>query len=225
MKYTRKKTKKIFGVGSNDADCAVYSAIDGKPVTCPFYRSWKQMLRRCYSKKWCARAPSYIGCSVTKEWHSFMAFRNWMSKQNWHGKQLDKDIIEPKNKVYGPETCMFVPQHINLLLRDNKRGICPRGICPRGVNYVVNKEKYRAQLRIKNKTTHLGYYSTPEEAHEDYCLAKADYIESFFPELKGEDPRLIPALQRHADNFRKKSREQSAHSNQNQNKTKQHHHE
>jgi len=213
MKHTKKN--QVFGIGINDADYVVNPRINGKQVGCPFYSTWKQMLRRCYSKKWCARAPSYIGCSVTKEWHSFMTFRHWMSMQKWRGKQLDKDIIEPKNKVYGPETCMFVPQHINLLLRDNKRGICPCGICPRGVNYVAKNKKYRAQLRIKNKTTHLGYYSTPEEAHAVYCLAKADYIESLFPELTDEDPRLIPTLQRHADNFRKKYREQYAHSNQN----------
>ena len=222
MKYTRKKTKKIFGVGSNDADYAVYSAIDGKQVVCPLYKKWQSMLKRCYCKIELAKHPTYIGCSVTEEWHSFMAFRNWMSKQNWRGKQLDKDIIEPNNKVYGPETCMFVTASINVLLTDHQ---AKRGPWPQGVSSMKSHKKYVARLKIKSKPTHLGSYSTPEEAHAAYCLAKADYIESFFPELKGEDPRLIPALQRHADNFRKKSREQSAHSNQNQNKTKQHHHE
>ena len=143
-----------------------------------------------------------------------MNFKDWMAKQNWRGRHLDKDIIQANNKIYKPSACLFVPQHINLLLLDCK---ARRGLTPQGVDFYQRDKKYRARLSIHNTKKHLGTYKTPEEAHAAYCLAKADYIESLFTELKGEDPRLIPALQRHADNFRQKSREQAAHSNQNQN--------
>ena len=214
MKYTRKKTKKMCGVGINDAGYAIEQQIDGKRVSCPFYDTWKEMLRRCYSTKRLTQYPTYIGCSVTEEWHSFMAFRNWMSEQQWCDRQLDKDIIKPNNKVYSPDTCMFVTGQINNLLTNHK---AKRGLWPQGVSSMKSHKKYVARLKIKSKPTHLGSYSTPEEAHAAYCLAKADYIESLFPELTDEDPRLIPALQRHADNFRKKSRSVKATPTQNQN--------
>jgi len=215
MKSTRTRNKKVRGVGINDADYAIRPIIDGKQVPCPFYNTWQYMLQRCYNKKYHTRYPTYLGCSVTEEWHSFMAFRNWMSMQQWRGKQLDKDIIKPDNKVYGPDTCMFVSGAINTLLIDCK---ATRGRWPRGVCYdAVIKTPYKAGLKIKGKHKHVGRYSTPEEAHAAYCSAKADYIESLFPELTDEDPRLIPALQRHADNFRKKSRSVKATPTQNQN--------
>ena len=208
------KNKKVYGVGINDAGYVVQPTIDGKQVACPFYGTWKKMLGRCYCKKQLSEYPTYIGCSVATEWHSYIAFRNWMYEQQWRGKELDKDIIKLNNKVYGPDTCMFVTHRINSLLTDRKSA---RGPWPLGVSYHKSDATYHAAVSIKGKNKNVGCYSTPEEAHAAYCLAKADYIESLFPELKGEDPRLIPALQRHANNFRQKSREQAAHSNQNQN--------
>ena len=206
---------KVCGVGINDADYAVSPTIDGKQVHCHIYETWKSMLQRCHSKKVLARYPTYIGCSVATEWHSFMTFRNWMSEQQWRNKALDKDIIKPNNKVYGPDTCMFVTTSINNLLTDSK---AIRSRWPQGVGYEKNGcKKYCAFIKIKTKKTHLGVYDTPEEAHAAYCLAKADYIESLFPELTGEDPRLIPALQRHADNFRQKSRSVKPTPTENQN--------
>ena len=214
MKSTRTRNKKVYGVGINDADYVIRPTIDGKQVDCPFYKTWKEMLGRCYCKKQSSTYPNYIGCFVASEWHSYIAFRNWMYEQQWRGKELDKDIIKPNNKVYGPDTCMFVTHRINSLLTDRKAA---RGVWPLGVSYHKRDAIYQAAVCIKGKNKALGRYSTPEEAYAAYCLAKADYIESLFPELTDEDPRLIPALQRHADNFRKKSREQAAHSNQNQN--------
>ena len=202
MKYT--KHKRVCGVGINDADYVICPKINGKQVSCPFYSTWVNMLRRCYSKTYRTQFHHYIGCSVTEEWHSFMAFRNWMSEQQWCDRQLDKDIIKPNNKVYSPDNCMWVSKTINLLLTDSKAA---RGRWPQGVCYVAGgKAPYKASLNIKRKSTHLGLYNTPEEAHAAYCLAKADYIESLFPELTDEDPRLIPALQRHADDFRRKAK-------------------
>ena len=206
--------KTVCGIGINDADYAVNPRINGKQAMCPFFQKWMSMLKRCYSEPSLRRQPTYNGCTVSAEWHSFMNFKRWMAKQNWRGRHLDKDIIQADNKVYKPSACMFVSPHINLLLNDNKAN---RGPYPRGVDFIKANKNYRAKLTMHGITQHVGVYETPEEAHAAYCLAKADYIESLFPELTDEDPRLLPALQRHADNFRKKSREQAAHSNQNQN--------
>lgn len=77
------------------------------------YKTWKSMLQRCYDKKCQARQPTYLGCSVVYEWHNFQNFAEWMSKQDYEGKQLDKDIKVKGNKVYGPDTCMFVLPYEN----------------------------------------------------------------------------------------------------------------
>ena len=75
---------------------------------CPYYRVWMNMRSLCYNPKVQARNPSYIGCTVCAEWHSFMAFRRWMMRQDWKGKVLTKGFLNPENRVYGPEFCAFV---------------------------------------------------------------------------------------------------------------------
>ena len=108
-------SKKLqYGVGINDADYVVSWRIDGQRFCCPFYDRWHGMLRRCYSAAWQSRHPAYIGCSVDKRWHSFVAFREWaLSQPQWEGLHLDKDLLVPGNKVYSPETCLFIPQSVN----------------------------------------------------------------------------------------------------------------
>ena len=40
-----------------------------KPVfQCKYYAAWKNMLERCYSKKFLESRPTYIGTSVCSEW-------------------------------------------------------------------------------------------------------------------------------------------------------------
>lgn len=41
-------------------------------------------------------------------------------------------------------------------------------------NYWFNKKlnKYRAKIKVDNKTIYLGYYDTPEEAHQAYLNAE-----------------------------------------------------
>lgn len=74
------------------------------------------MLERCYSEKLLESNPSYIGTSVCSEWLYATAFKEWMEKQNWQGKSLDKDIIVPGSKLYSPDTCAFVSQATNLFV-------------------------------------------------------------------------------------------------------------
>ncbi len=162
---------KLLGVGINDADYAVYPLIDGKQVMCPFYRTWRDMLRRCYSEVFLIEHPTYVGCSVTSEWHPFMTFKAWMEAQEWEHNVLDKDILIPNNKVYSPQTCIFVPQWLNNLLLSGARG---RGKYPQGVS--LDYGRYKAGCSIKGKLKNLGRYSTPEEASKVYKEFKSALI-------------------------------------------------
>lgn len=127
--------KLVHGAGRNDAGYRVHitKTVNGRQVsiwTCPFYGVWKDMMRRCYSASFHDRYPTYAGCSVVPEWLSFSAFREWMSTQQWRGMHLDKDLLIPGNKVYGPELCAFIQPRINNFLTDNRaaRGKHPIGV-------------------------------------------------------------------------------------------------
>lgn len=79
------------------------------------YLVWRSMLQRCYMQS--ENQSSYIGCSVADDWHNFQNFAEWFD-DNWprDGKmyELDKDIKVKGNRIYGPETCLFVTKHENL---------------------------------------------------------------------------------------------------------------
>ena len=72
------------------------------------YQTWSGMLERCYSEKSLIVNPSYKGCTVVNPWHNLQVFAVWFEENYIEGYQLDKDIKVPGNKVYGPDTCMFV---------------------------------------------------------------------------------------------------------------------
>jgi len=98
----------VFGVATSDSSYVTQKTIDGVMVVCPFYRKWISMLTRCYSKNYQLRHPTYKGCSVSDEWLLFSAFKSWMKKQDWDGKQLDKDLLISGNKIYSPDRYMNV---------------------------------------------------------------------------------------------------------------------
>jgi hypothetical protein len=183
--------KLVYGVGINDADCVVNPTINGKPQWCFYYRTWYSMMQRCYSSKFQSSRQSYIGCTVCKEWHSFMAFRAWMVGQDWQGKALDKDILVTGNKIYSPDTCLFVSLQINSLLTDGgaSRGKWPVGVCWHG-----RGRNFQAYCRINGKQKHLGSFTDPHAAHRAWQQCK---IKVFCKNAAGQDnTRLIAALNR-----------------------------
>ena len=157
------------------------------------YVCWNRMLQRCYSAKYQEKQPTYIGCSVCDEWLYYPNFKNWYDKNyyeiNNQTSQLDKDIIIKGNKVYSPDTCVFVPQFINSLFtkRQNDRGDFPVGVC-----YHKRDKKYQASLSIfkdgKSTVKHLGCFDTADEAFEVYKQAKEDYIKEVADEYKDKIP-------------------------------------
>ena len=189
-----KKPRKVYGVCINDADYTVRPrGPDGKSVWCPYYRAWFDMLTRAYCPIYHARQPTYIGVTVCEEWHSFMAFRAWMETQDWEGKQLDKDIIVPGNKVYSPDTCVFVSSALNNLLTDRAAA---RGEWPIGVSWHKHSKKFCTHIKDGGKRRHLGYFTCPHEAHMAWRKAKVRIVREAAREQ--DDPRVYAGLLRHA---------------------------
>jgi len=139
------------------------------------------MLERCYCKKYHTKKPTYIGCSVAEEWHSFQNFAQWFYENSTESFELDKDILIKGNRVYSSKTCCFVPAEINVLFTKISR----RGNYPVGVS--LHKEgKFQASMSVSNKQIYLGLYTTPEEAFEIYKEAKEEYIKKFADKWEGQ---------------------------------------
>jgi len=187
-----KRTKKtlIYGVGFNDSPTPVVETVFGKLVTCPYYRVWTRMLERCYSAKSLAAKPSYIGCTVAPTWHSFSNFKLWMQEQDWKNKELDKDILVKDNKVYSPETCLFVSHHVNVLLIKNTKPESTR--LKLGVYLDNTGNKFVAKCNNGIKAIHLGTFKTEDEAHLTYLKFKKIVIQNLANEQT--DLRLKQAL-------------------------------
>lgn len=162
----------ILGIGANDYKESM--SMNGKNILS--YNIWKSMLYRCYSPKVHNRSPTYIGCTTCDEWLSFSNFKKWFDENYIEGFQLDKDILVEGNKVYSPDTCRFVPQHINSLLTDSSKS---RGKLPLGVSVqkIIGRRKnlsYIAQVGSKNKLT--KNFKTIEEASAWYSATKHQVV-------------------------------------------------
>lgn len=191
----------VYGVGINDANYiteqrATEVLPDGSKIRrllwrCPFYRVWSEMLRRCYSETWQVKHPTYVGCSTVEEWKTFSEFKAWMEQQDWEGMALDKDILSPGNKQYGPKYCIFVSQPVNNFILDSARR---RGEYPIGVSFDVCSGKY--QVHCSNPFTKrqesLGRFSTQESAHIAWAIRKYEHA-SQLAALQ-TDARLSSAL-------------------------------
>ena len=192
------RNKKLCGVGVNDADYNVveHATVGGKSKIvwkCPFYRTWTDMLKRCYYSKLQSKNPTYIGCSVCEEWLTFSRFKTWMEEQDWQDKQLDKDLLKEGNKVYCPEYCLFVDGKINKFVTDSGAA---RGEYMIGVYWHKRHGKFVSQCNnpFIGKQEHLGYFTNELEAHLTWKKRKHELACLLADSELVSDPRLTEAL-------------------------------
>lgn len=180
----------IYGIGINDYNGKVM--INSKFIKS--YRTWYDMLGRCYNEKIHQKRQTYIGCKVCDEWLYFSNFKKWYDKNYYNiddeRMELDKDILHKGNKIYSPETCVFVPQNINSLF--TKRNLI-RGILPIGVYWDKQYQKYRTQCNNgkKGKTINLGRFNTPEEAFNIYKNFKENIIKEVADKYNNKIPQKL----------------------------------
>lgn len=149
------------------------------------------MLNRCYSDKLQDRYPTYKGCSVSNDWLKFSNFKSWMMTQDWEGKHLDKDLLFEGNKVYGPETCVFVTQTVNKFTTD---GGAARGEWLLGVIRDKRRDKFQSKCRnpFTKKQEFLGSFDSEQEAHEAWRKRKLELAHDLA--AIQADPRVAEAL-------------------------------
>ena len=95
--------------------------------------------------------PHYINkVSICDEWMTFENFYNWVINQiGWEVYSLDKDLLQgnKENKVYSPETCVFVPQLINTAInsKEDNSGL------PKGIAVLYDKKTIESVVTYSNK--------------------------------------------------------------------------
>lgn len=186
---------KAFGIGTYGDKYPAY--INNVPLR--EYSLWYSLIRRSYSDVYHKDKPSYIGCSVTDNFKSYSYFYEWcqdqigFNKQGWH---LDKDILTKGNKVYGEDTCVFVPPDVNALFTLSGRA---RGEYPLGVSLKKETGRFQAACTVGKKSKiYLGYHDTPEQAFAVYKEFKEMAVKDAAIKFRNElDPRVYQALMRY----------------------------
>lgn len=160
------------------------------------YDVWHDMIKRCYSEKFHKKHPTYKDCIVCDEWLNFQNFAKWYDRNYYEIKDermhLDKDVLFKHNKIYSPDTCIFVPQAINSLFvkRDNDRGESVIGTTPFQGKYVAQCSFINPKTG-KSKQEYLGRYDTQEKAFEVYKYYKEKNIKEVADYFKGLIPKRL----------------------------------
>ena len=169
----------IFGIG--------YLGVGNAQQKTQVGYCWRGMLERCYCDRMKKIHPAYYGIStVCEEWLDFQVFAKWYNENIYQvgteRMHLDKDILVKGNKVYSPDTCLIVPQRINMLFlqKPNKYNL-PNGLLP------IANGRYSARYNGR----HIGNFDTLEEATEAHEREKRKAIKLVAEEYKEVIPDKV----------------------------------
>lgn len=163
-------------VGSFDIDYPA-SYIDtntGKQVQYHWYTVWQSITAKV------GKYEHYTDVSMSDEFLSLKAFHLWYKEQEVIHKcdiaklEIDKDILAPKSRIYSRETCVFVPDWLNLQFIDRSkfRGKYALGAAIFKKGFMSNITDGSGKGKI-----YLGYYPTELEAHRAWQQAKIRHLE------------------------------------------------
>ncbi len=159
------------------------------------YDVWSGMLYRCYNTKYLITHPTYKDCKVCDEWLCYSNFKEWYDKHYYEVEDevmnLDKDILVKGNKIYSPDTCIFVPRRINSIFSGHSK-IREKSL-PKGVTRYTYKSKiqYISTIFINGRNKILGRFNTPEEAFLVYKEAKEKEIKRVADLYKDKIPQKL----------------------------------
>lgn len=173
----------VFGIGY----IGNTTVSEGNRIVKKSYKIWEEILKRCYV--YTEQNPAYKDCTICDEWLCYANFEKWY-KENYYEisnekMHLDKDILIKGNKLYSPETCIFVPQRINALF--TKRA-AKRGKYPIGVTFSNKANKYEPQVQGRKW---LGYFDNPYDAFLIYKKEKELRIKEIADEYKDKIPQKL----------------------------------
>ena len=147
---------------------------------------WCGMIDRVYNEEKRSKYETYSDCIICDEWQNYQIFREWYDKEFYQvgteRMHIDKDILYKNNRVYSPQTCLLVPQRINMLFmhKPNKYNL-PNGIKP------TCGGKYEARYNHK----YLGVFNTVEEAAIAHDKEKKKAVIEIANEYKDKIPDKV----------------------------------
>ena len=104
--------KLVYGVGINDVMIPYFTKTT-------IWKTWNGIIRRTDNRdpKWIEQSKkSYLDCTLDSRWYKLSAFKEWIEQwDDFENKEVDKDILIPGNKIYGPDTCLMVRPYCQLL--------------------------------------------------------------------------------------------------------------
>ncbi len=150
------------------------------PMHCHTTRSYQMyydLKRR--TKGITVERESYQEC--TNDFLDFQEFAEFCNSEFGFDKKcgnrfwsIDKDILVKGNKSYSPETCIFVPNDINMTFVNHHS---TRGEYPLGVTYQNNgPNPLSSSYRANGKHVYCGLFNDPLEAHRRWQLGKISVI-------------------------------------------------
>ena len=166
------------------------------------YETWRSMLVRCYDSKYQNLQPTYVGTTVYSEWLNFQNFAKW-HKENFPNIEniffeLDKDLLQKniENKIYSPETCVFLPNKINTFIIGKQSNNTSGYI---GVSWDKPHSKWKCNINDfkSNKYLYLGLFKNIKDAVSKYENARdeqAEYAKEYLRELKYLPENIIALI-------------------------------
>ena len=135
------------------------------------------MVQRCYDKDVHKKyKPEYKDKSVCEEWLNYSNFRIWFEEHYVPCKNnqidLDKDLLVQGNKVYSPETCVFLLHYQNTMFERSAK------------DKIYENEDGTFVIGGGKKKT----YATLKEAEDIVCERNQNRIESVAEKCKGSIP-------------------------------------
>ena len=171
--------KTLYGIGYIGVGKYKVSGNDNAPVSIA-YKFWFSLMERCYSEKRRWKYTAYEDKYMSEKWYNFQDFGAWLDDNYYEIKgevmQLDKDILVKGNKVYSPDTCLIVPQRINMLFVEKKN----KWNLPSGISMT-----YNGKYKVAYKGVHLGMIDKLEEAILIHDNEKRIHIRNIAEEYKG----------------------------------------
>ena len=133
------------------------------------YEIWHSILKRCYKENsYNYKNYGAKGITVCEEWLNFQNFVNWINKNKYGDKYtVDKDVLSniqhKELKIYSPETCLILPEDINVWLAGDNLSVGVR---------LVKSGNFCSKIGYNYKEKSLGTYSTFWEAKQIYAKEK-----------------------------------------------------
>lgn len=177
--------KSIWGVGYLGEETETHFVNN---ACIPSFGAWTNMIKRCYAEHLRHKHLAYTNCTMCDEWHNYQNFRSWYDTNYYDIREgrmhIDKDVMVKDNKVYSPETCIFLPQRINMIFMKKNRMIIDADL-PTGLRRTV------VGFSATYNTKWLGNFKTLKEALYYYNIEKQIHINKVAEEYRGRIPDFI----------------------------------